>query len=151
MIVSFTGKHRFLSNFYYIPIEYEGIKYPTSEHAYQAAKTLDKNERLRISKIKTPGRAKRAGQGLELRKNWENIKISVMEDILNIKFRNPELREMLLETKGPIVELNDWGDVFWGQVQRTSGELYGDNYLGRILMRIRGYYEHKKTIPVGTP
>jgi len=39
-INTFRGKYRFLSNFYYAEVNYEGIRYPTVEHAYQAAKTL---------------------------------------------------------------------------------------------------------------
>lgn len=37
----FSGPHRFLSNFYPSPIIYDGVAYPTVEHAYQAQKTLD--------------------------------------------------------------------------------------------------------------
>jgi len=61
-ITSFNGKYEFLSNFYYSPVTYEGITYPTVEHAFQAAKTFDVTERRRISEMKTPGMAKRAGR-----------------------------------------------------------------------------------------
>ena len=40
-IDSFSGEYDFLSNFYSQEITYDGIKYPTNEHAFQAAKTLD--------------------------------------------------------------------------------------------------------------
>ena len=36
-IVSFMGQHRFLSNFAYGSVEYEGMPFITVEHAYQAA------------------------------------------------------------------------------------------------------------------
>ena len=39
MINSFVGPCRFLSNFYPSEITYEGITYPTVEHAFQASKT----------------------------------------------------------------------------------------------------------------
>ena len=58
-IESFSGVFRFLSNFYPAPVHYEGIDYPTSEHAFQAAKTVDKNQRLNIAMLETPGEAKR--------------------------------------------------------------------------------------------
>lgn len=40
MITSFEGKYSFLSNFYACQTEYHNVKYPTSEHAYQAAKQV---------------------------------------------------------------------------------------------------------------
>ena len=47
-IDKFDGDMFFLSNFYESEIIYEGIKYPTNEHAFQAAKTFDKNVRQAI-------------------------------------------------------------------------------------------------------
>ncbi len=38
-INSFTGEHGFLSNFHPSLMEWEGISYPTAEHAFQAAKS----------------------------------------------------------------------------------------------------------------
>ena len=45
-IESFHDEYRFLSNFWPVLIDYEGIVYPTSEHAFQAAKTLIDEDRL---------------------------------------------------------------------------------------------------------
>ncbi|MCD7839045.1 MAG: hypothetical protein LUG46_00305 [Erysipelotrichaceae bacterium] len=42
----FRNEYAFLSNFYVVDIEYEG---PSVEHAFQAAKTLDNNERFKIT------------------------------------------------------------------------------------------------------
>src|SRR6185369_8674281 len=44
-ILEFQGDNRFLSNFFPAEVIYEGITYPTAEHAYQAAKTLDPEQR----------------------------------------------------------------------------------------------------------
>ena len=41
--------------------------YRTVEHVFQAAKSLDIKERIRISKLSSPGAAKKAGRKLELR------------------------------------------------------------------------------------
>jgi predicted NAD-dependent protein-ADP-ribosyltransferase YbiA (DUF1768 family) len=46
---------RWLSNFYPCTIEYEGITYPSSEHAYQAAKTQSIHEQNEIAKARTNG------------------------------------------------------------------------------------------------
>src|SRR5690348_9381030 len=61
-IAEFQGEYRFLSNFWPAEVAYEGITYPTAEHAYQAAKTMDVNERKRIAALPTPAEAKAAGR-----------------------------------------------------------------------------------------
>lgn len=131
-ISSFGGKYDFLSNFYWCRIEHEGIAYPSVEHAFQAAKTHDRDERKRIASLPTPRMAKRAGRKVKLRKNWNSIRIGVMRTLLRKKFQHPELRDKLLATGDAVlIEGNYWGDTFWG----VDGE--GENHLGRLLMEIR--------------
>lgn len=68
-------------------------------------------------------------------KNWDNIKLGVMEDVLRIKFQIPELKMLLLETGDlHIQEGNTWNDTYWG-VDLKTGE--GQNNLGMLLMKIR--------------
>jgi len=133
MITEFRGKYAFLSNFYPCAVEYEGLIFPTVEHAYQAAKTLNLGERLAIRNCETPGKAKRMGRAVTLRKNWNSIKLDVMLGLLRQKFGYPVLLGMLLATGNEhIQEGNDWGDRFWG----VSGGV-GENHLGRLLMQVR--------------
>jgi len=61
-IDSFDGEFAFLSNFYSSPVIYDGKKWPTVEHAFQAQKTLDEREQELIRTAKTPGKAKRLGR-----------------------------------------------------------------------------------------
>lgn len=133
MISNFTGKHfRFLSNFYLVTIEYEGLTYSSSEAAYQAAKTLDKKIRETFTKF-SPGKSKQVGQTLTLRKDWDSVRLQVMEDILRIKFSIPEMKEKLLRTRDNLlVEGNNWNDTFWGVCNGV-----GENHLGKLLMKIR--------------
>ena len=133
-IVSFSREHRFLSNFFDSEVEFEGKKYATVEHAYQAAKTLDEGLREEIRLAPTPGKAKRLGQQVDLRKDWESVKISVMRDLLEKKFSpGSQLAKKLLETgHQELVERNHWGDCFWGVCQGK-----GENHLGRLLTEIR--------------
>lgn len=129
----FRGQHRFLSNFYSCPIVFEGMLYPSLEHAFQAAKTLDPNERQTVRDMPTPGQAKRAGRKVKRRDDWDDIRVGVMRELLYQKFNEPELRQWLLNTgDAQLIEGNDWGDVFWG-VCRGRGE----NWLGRLLMEVR--------------
>jgi hypothetical protein len=133
IIDSFCGQYAFLSNFYLHEVEFDGDMYPSAEHAYQAAKTIDLNEREAIRKLLTPGRAKRAGQKVKMRPDWRNWKTYFMRQILESKFSNPEMREKLLSTgDNELVEGNNWNDTYWGV---CDGK--GKNHLGRILMEIR--------------
>jgi len=137
MIDSFTNENAFLSNFHRCLIFYEGIVYPTVEHAYQAAKTLDFDERLRIASIPTPGKAKRAGGKLVVQEGWDNMKLYVMEQLLHRKFMHRELQDKLIATYPlPIIEGNEGGDKFWGAVLE-NGEWVGKNHLGKLLTSIR--------------
>lgn len=132
-IDNFDGEYRFLSNFYESPVEFEGHTYPSVEHAFQAAKTLDEDERAKIRNLDTPGKAKRAGKKVKLREDWDGVRVLVMGELVRRKFEDPELRAQLLATgSAPLEEGNTWGDRFWG----TCGGK-GENNLGRILEAVR--------------
>lgn len=138
-IDSFEGETRWASNFWPAPVTYEDLTYPTVEHAFQAAKTLDKEERMMICCLPTPGQAKRAGGRragkIHLRADWEHIKLQVMEDLVRQKFtRYPVLAAKLLATGDrKLIEGNNWGDDFWGVPKGKPGK----NHLGLILMKVR--------------
>ncbi len=133
MINRFEGDYCFLSNFWPVEVQLDGEVYPTVEHAYQAAKTLDKIGRDMIRHAVRPRYAKRLGRVVPLRDGWEDIKLEVMRTLVWQKFENPELREKLLATGGqPLIEGNTWGDTFWGVCNGV-----GENHLGLILMNIR--------------
>ena len=136
-IPSFYGEFAFLSNFYPSPLTVDGIAFPTVEHAFQAAKTNDPETKRQIAAKDTPGKAKRAGgkRGIvrDFDPNWETRKVDVMLSLVQQKFQDPQLREMLLQTGDrPLIEGNVWNDTFWG-VCRGKGA----NNLGKILEQIR--------------
>lgn len=133
MIAKFDGKHRFLNNFWPVAIHFEDATYHSVECAYQAAKTLDPERRVEI-RMAMPGRAKHLGQLVTLRSDWNEIKLSIMHQLVAQKFCKPsELQDRLLATGDQeLVEGNYWRDTFWG-VCRGIGE----NHLGRILMKVR--------------
>jgi N-glycosidase YbiA len=135
VINSFSGQYRFLSNFAPALVRLDGERYPTVEHAYQAAKTLDPQARVPFqTTTRTPGQAKRLGRRLVLRSDWEEVKVSTMLKLLRQKFcRKSENARLLLETLDEeLVEGNTWGDTFWGV---CDGK--GKNMLGRLLMHVR--------------
>jgi ribA/ribD-fused uncharacterized protein len=133
MIKEFKDEYRWLSNFWPSEVAFEGLVYPTVEHAYQAAKTLGTAERINIRDCRSPGKAKRLGRTVSLRSDWDSIKLEVMSDLLAEKFEIPQLQRKLLDTMDiQIVEGNTWNDTFWGVCNGV-----GENNLGRLIMEIR--------------
>lgn len=129
----FGPTYRFLSNYEICEIFYEGITYSSSEGAYQAAKTFDEDIKLRIVKM-SPSEAKKFAYKLDVRKDWKDVRVDVMYNILKDKFtRNEYLKVRLLATgEKYLEETNHWKDIFWGVCE---GE--GENTLGKLLMKIR--------------
>lgn len=133
MINNFSCQWDFLSNFYPARIVYDSIAYPSIEHAFQAAKTKDKELRLAIRAAKTPGEAKRMGSQVQLRPEWELVKVDVMLQLLRLKFYPENMAALLLSTGDhELVEGNHWQDTFWGVCNGV-----GENWLGRLLMQVR--------------
>lgn len=132
-IDKFDGRYEFLSNFYPVDIEYDGQTYGSVEHAFQAAKTFDEEERRDIRYAISPGIAKRIGRHVNLRPDWNNVKINIMYELLLQKFSRPRLRKMLLDTDDArIIEGNTWHDTFWGMCHGI-----GENNLGKLLEKVR--------------
>ena len=137
VINEFKGKYAYLSNFWFLanPILFDDCYYITVEHAYQAAKTFDKEKRTEIRFTKRPGDAKRLGKRVYFRADWENVKLDIMYNLVKQKFEDPVLKSMLLGTDyATLQEGNWWHDTFWGVDIHTG---VGENHLGKTLMRVR--------------
>lgn len=168
-IREFRGRYLFLSNFYpwegqrqvaeLAWVEFEGIRYPSSEHAYQAAKYGPSSQyvegfgdrmkqriadltRMDLDRKRNPAaQAKAAGRQIVSpwdRYEWNERKDAVMLDVVRAKFRqNPHLARALLATGSAYLEEgNWWGDRYWGVSPVGSGD--GLNRLGQTLMVVRG-------------
>jgi ribA/ribD-fused uncharacterized protein len=140
IISNFKGRYRPLSNFYMTWFKYRREVYPSSEHAFQASKTLNKIHKDLIRTCQFPATAKKLGRTVELRPDWEEIKLKVMYKILLAKFKQDEkCREALLSTgNAKLIEGNHWHDNIWGECNciRCSGKKK-HNHLGKILMKVR--------------
>lgn len=121
------------------PLIYQDISYSTPEHFFQAMKSTDLEYRKKVSLCQTPGAAKRLGRKAQLRYDWEDIKLAVMEDALRYKFKEGTTwHKKLMETEESIVEWNNWHDNFWGDcICEMCKNITGQNHLGRLLMKIR--------------
>lgn len=135
MISCFTGEYRWLSNFWPVYVTFDDIRYPSVEHAYQAAKSADPQYRLYVQMAKTAREAKTLGQMAVLITGWDDKKFNIMYDLIEQKFSIPYLRDKLLSTgDSQIIEGNYWHDTYWGVCSCSLHRGEGDNYLGRIIM-----------------
>lgn len=139
------NEYRFLSNFHPARVYFDGLSFPTSEHAYQAAKAEDLTDRIPFTckfGNMTAAQSKKEGRSLKIRKDWEDVKYDIMAAIVFDKFyRNLDLRAKLLETgQKYLEELNHWNDFTWGV---CNGK--GKNWLGKILMNTRDYFRKHST------
>lgn len=133
----------FKNNFYYLSnmfpcsvrVRISGHEYQftCSEAAFQAVKCPERASEF----TELDGyAAKRLGKKVQLRADWNAVKLDVMRVIVKAKFdQHPELMAKLKAQPGEIVEDNTWGDTYWG---RCNG--YGQNHLGQILMSVRDHH-----------
>ena len=108
------------------------IEYPTNENYYQSEKAIDKKMKRWIASAPTPYAAMMAGRSLrkkEMVHNWDERKVAVMKKGLRAKFRNPTLRQKLLDTGDAILHEDSPTDMFWGKK--------GADMLGKLLMEVR--------------
>jgi ribA/ribD-fused uncharacterized protein len=136
-VMGFFEEHRPLSNFHLESFTWREIIWPSSENAYQAAKT-DASDWPRFAMM-SPSESRRAGQKAKLVvKNWDDERFRVMSEILKFKFSScPIAQRVLISTCNVhLEECNWWGDRYYGTV---NGD--GFNALGKILMKIREEYK----------
>ena len=139
-ITEFKDEFSFLSNFYPSVVEDEGITYPSVEHAFQAAKSLNNLERLNIKNANSPGKAKRMGRKVTLREDWNELKIPKMAILVLQKFsKHNSLKNKLIATGNTsLIEGNTWHDNFWGDcICYQCRDIVGLNALGLILEDVR--------------
>lgn len=143
VIKGFFEKYRFLSNYDASPVFFEGLLYPCVENAYQAAKCYMEHDRKRFLTI-SPAEAKKLGNAIPLRDDWEQVKYDIMLALVFEKFwRHPDKRRALLETGNRYLEeTNHWNDRTWGVCNGV-----GTNWLGDILMKVRAVF--KNSAPSG--
>ena len=164
-ILKFRQEFSYLSNFNVLKnkIHYFGYDYISVEAGYMAQKCDDVAWKQYCSTISPHGNAqsemKKAAYKVDLVKVFRDKQLKIMLDLLRLKFRNnPELANKLVATyPRMIMEGNVWNDRYWGATipkqkhchLSDSGELeklyeefpqyfyVGQNYLGRLLMKVR--------------
>ena len=136
MITEFQNEYRWLSNFAPVKIKLDGLEFPSVEHAYMSAKSDDAEwKKFCSNPINKAGDVKRQSRNIELKENWNDIKLDVMRECVKQKFNQEPYRTKLLKTGTQhIQEGNRWNDKFWGVCLKTNK---GENHLGRLIMDVR--------------
>lgn len=144
-ITSFRGEYSFLSNMYQCEVLLNGISYRCAESAFQSAKTDDHMAHTKL-RLMNGKEAKAYGRKLDLRSNWDNVKLEVMHTVLISKFsRNPLLFDKLKATGDKYLEEgNLWHDNYWGNCTCPKCvTIPSENNLGKLLMKVRDELNHK--------
>lgn len=124
------------SNFAPFPITLDGIRWPTTEHYFQAQKFENLEYREKIRGATSPMQAARLGRDRKqkLRRDWESVKVGIMRAAVVAKFtQHAELRDLLLSTVNAKIVEHTENDDYWGD----GGDGTGKNMLGTILMDVR--------------
>lgn len=147
-INEFRGDYQFLSNFYVNPLQVGKYRYVSMEHYYQSRKCVLQSDWEAIVAATYPAQAKKIGLKVQLRDDWEEVKLHVMRRGLACKFSlDTRLGERLLDTGNhDLIEGNTWGDTYWGQVDGK-----GHNWLGHLLMARRAELRGQRVIAVTGP
>jgi ribA/ribD-fused uncharacterized protein len=126
-----------LSNFSAFTLQWEGIRFDTSEHVYHWEK-FPQHPRIQ----KEIQFAKSAHDALDIANycrslrlpNWDDIKLEIMFNILKEKaHQHLYVYKKLLETGNRELIEDSWRDDFWGWGPNKDGH----NHLGKIWMAIR--------------
>lgn len=128
------------SNLYRREIEFEGEKFATSEHAYQAGKARKPEVRKWLMEAPSPALLAMAAHGLyvwDINSDWSRIKFDRMKRVLQAKFTQHEDLKLLLLSTGTarLVEsatVDNAVNRLWGEVGGV-----GKNKLGELLMEVR--------------
>jgi len=127
------NNYGWLSNFERADQECDGLIYPTNEHFYQSAKTVNRELKEWIRRAPHPYYAMIIGQNLRPahRSTWsDDMREHTMKVGLMAKFsQNESLKALLLETGDRSIHEANPRDPFWG--------MNGRDMLGKLLMQVR--------------
>lgn len=117
-------------------LEWKGVLYMTSEHAYHSERFSDLVMKEAIKNMRSAHDAytyAQVNKHLQV-ENWNNIKLSVMKELLQAKVaQHPYVKKKLLESGDKELVEDSWRDGFWGWGPNKDGE----NHLGKLWMEVR--------------
>lgn len=135
-ILFYEGEHYMFSNFASFAVEWRGVVWMTSEHAYQAAKFIDESI---IGQIRTARSAHDAKKLAHLHEGamdplFGERKLDIMKEIVALKLAQHDyIKKKLIATGDRLIVEDSPTDSFWGRGPDGTGE----NHLGKIWMELR--------------
>lgn len=139
--------YREFSNFYPSKFKYSDLPFKTGEHALHWRKAMlfeDYKTAKAILQSKTPSEAKKLGRQVKKFREdvWADKRFDYMVEILEAKFSNPELKEVLVGTGAASIYEAAPKDRVWGiglsVADGEAGKAHrGSNLLGKALMVVR--------------
>lgn len=138
------------------PFKYNGMEYPTVEHAFHAQKVADDDPMVEeyrlafstnVADVITPNDAKKFGgptsfkeNNFTLRSDWNNVRLKIMEEISREYYQsNVEFIEKLINTEEKLLIHKGFRiDDYWGVTKEDKGE----NNHGKILMKLREEFKN---------
>ncbi|KAF8462183.1 hypothetical protein DFH94DRAFT_858154 [Russula ochroleuca] len=139
-VIGLNGNGEFSGLLYYSPhsVLYEDKQYPTALHLFEARKFLphwpDIADLVRQCERVEQVPSVCAEMTNLIRPDWGNVMLSVMDDVLYLKFcQHDDLRTVLLHTYPAELIYVEPHDPLWG----GDGAGAGMNELGKSLMRVR--------------
>lgn len=127
------------------PITIDGVKWPTTEHYFQAMKFKGTGHVEAVRRASKPMEAANMGRDRSrpLRKDWEQVKDDVMREAVRAKFtQHEDCKSMLLSTGDAELIEHTTNDSYWAD----GGDGTGKNMLGKILMEIRAELTSQKSV-----
>lgn len=140
-IFFYPKEYYVFDNFSSFQVEWHGVLWPTSEHAFQAAgfevSAPDIYEQIRVARSAHDAQKIAHENKSKLSADWESSKIDIMKDILRHKIdQHPYVLKKLLQSGSREIIEDSWRDREWGWGEDKKGE----NKLGKIWMELRKEY-----------
>jgi ribA/ribD-fused uncharacterized protein len=134
----FTPDYYILDNFFASIVEIYGMRFQTSEHAYQWKKYSESAPEVaeEIFNATNPSQVKKIADANKAKAphDFKERKVEIMEEILRAKLAQHEkVRRVLIESRDRRIAENSPTDDFWGLGPNKDGK----NMLGRLWMKIR--------------
>jgi ribA/ribD-fused uncharacterized protein len=138
------------------PFKYNGMEYPTVEHAFHAQKVADDDPMVEeyrlalstnVTDVLTPNDAKKFGgptsfkeNNFTLRSDWNSVRLKIMEEISREYYQsNREFIDKLINTEEKLLIHKGFRiDDYWGVKKEDKGE----NNHGKILMKLREEFKN---------
>ncbi len=131
-----ADENGYLSNYWPVDILIDGKIWRSTEHYYQAQKTIDPAFMEKIRQAPTSDDAKKLGNSpaCQYRSDWENWKVEAMRTAITAKFtQHEDLKAQLLATGDSVLLEDSKTDYYWGIGADGSGK----SMLGKMLMELR--------------